>query len=97
MSDITEGMTIEQRALIQESYNAGRRDSESELTTLRSTLADREAELKRMREALLYIRTGKTHADNEHPMGEYFSMMHRFHAAAKEALTPPSTPAKEQA
>lgn len=36
--------------------------------------------------ALRHIRTGKTQADNEHPLGEWASMSMRFHSIARTAL-----------
>jgi hypothetical protein len=43
-------------------------------------------ERDKLARGLAEIRRGKTQADNEHPMGEYFSMAMRFHGIASQAL-----------
>lgn len=60
----------------------------AELTHLRAEVERLRGENAGYKAALLEIRTGKTQADNEHPLGEYASMAFRFHKIAKDALTP---------
>jgi len=58
------------------------------VTELLAHIMEQAARVERLEDALRTIVIGKVQADNEHPLGQEFSMATRFFNIARAALTP---------